>query len=86
MLKEYKLKTKAARIDKVVFPILMKQLWDQVKPEHVVAGFRETGIHPLNSKVIPEEKLQPSVVFNARSDPIAHSQEQEAARRQIRPG
>jgi hypothetical protein len=43
ILQEYKIKTKAARVDKTTVPALLAKLWD------VVAGFRQSGIHPLNS-------------------------------------
>lgn len=74
-------KTKAARVDKATFPLLLKQLWDQMKPEHVivVAGFREAGIRPLNSRVIPEERLLPALMFYA-SQNLVHSQGQETTR------
>ena len=36
-------------------------------PEHLVSGFRATGIHPLNRSIIREDKLKPSKAYSSTS-------------------
>ena len=50
------------------FPSLLKKLWkNSVFPEHLVSGFRATGIHPLNRKVIAHGALNPSMPYTKGS-------------------
>lgn len=49
VLKAYKLESMAENVTKVVFPSLIKKLWDcSFKTNHIVLGFRATGFHPLD--------------------------------------
>ena len=67
ILKQYKTETCEATVTKKSFPSLLNKLWDQsLYPEHIVSGFRATGIHPLSSKAVYYEKLKPSLPY---SDP-----------------
>ena len=62
ILKQYKTSTWAANVTKEELPSLLSQLWTQsVCPEHISAGFRACGLHPLNSGAIPQYKIAPSV-------------------------
>ena len=64
ILKNYKTERCEAVVSKKSFPSLLKQLWEaSLHPEHLVSGFRAAGIHPLNSKAIAWEKLQPSLPY-----------------------
>jgi hypothetical protein len=48
--------TLAANVDRQTFP---SQIWDKVLlPEHLVRGFRGTGIHPMSGEAIPDLKLK----------------------------
>ena len=58
LLKEYKTSTRAANVTKEVFPTLLKKLLDSsLRPEHITAGFRASGLHPLKPSAIPVYKL-----------------------------
>ncbi len=64
VLKGYKLETLAAKVDRQTFPSLITKIWDKVLlPEHLVGGFRGTGIHPLSQEAIPDSKLKISAPF-----------------------
>lgn len=64
ILKEYKTEICQAVVTKKAFPSLLRKLWEgSVYPEHLVSGFRATGIHPLNSKVIRKDRLYPSMPY-----------------------
>ena len=64
VLKQYNTSTRAANVTKEEFPSLLSQLWTQsVYLEHISAGFRACGLHPLNSGAIPQYKIAPSVAI-----------------------
>ena len=49
ILKEFKLETLAAKVDKHAFPSLVAKMWPRVLlPEHLIGGFRGAGLHPLS--------------------------------------
>lgn len=66
VLKDYKLESMAEAVTKVVFPSLIKKLWDSFKTNHIVSGFRATGLHPLDPAPVLC-KLTTSVPFHAPS-------------------
>ena len=41
-----------------VFPLLLKQLWDQLDPTWLVNGFRKTGLYPYNEKALDDKTLK----------------------------
>jgi hypothetical protein len=45
ILQDYKIKTKAARVDRATSPLLLNELRNTVKSEYIVARFQEPGIH-----------------------------------------
>ena len=64
ILKIYETETCQAVVTKKSFPSLLKKLWENsVFPEHLVSGFRATGIHPLNREVIAHGALNPSMPY-----------------------
>ena len=66
ILKDYKTTVCNAAVTKQVFPSLLNWLWDEsMHPEHLVSGFRATGLHPLNRDAITNDKLQTAVPFEA---------------------
>lgn len=68
VLKDYKLSTMAAKVDRLVFPSLVSKMWDQVLlPEQLIGGFRATGLHPFSRDAIAPVKLARSVPFNGGS-------------------
>ena len=63
-VKEYKLTMHASKITKHDFPALLSSLFhESVLPEHLVSGFRATGIHPLSKEAIKPYKLEASAMF-----------------------
>ena len=63
VLKIYKTEICQA-VTKKSFPSLLKKLWENsVFPEHLVSGFRATGIHLLNGKGIAHGALNPSMPY-----------------------
>ena len=70
ILKEFKLETMAAKVDKRIFPSLVAKMWPRVLlPEHLIGGFRGTGLHPLSRDAIPASKLKVSIPFQPPSQP-----------------
>jgi len=68
VLKDFKLETMAAKVDKGVFPSLVTKMWHRVLlPEHLIGGFRAAGIHPLTRDAIPASKLKTSRPFQSSS-------------------
>ena len=64
LLKDYKTSTRAATVTKEVFPSLLHQLWKtSISPEHITAGFRASGLYPINPGAIPPYKIAPSVAI-----------------------
>ena len=62
ILAQHKFNTRAANIGKEDFPMLLAQLWEaSFKPSHLVGGFRETGLFPLNYSAIPAWKVAPAL-------------------------
>ena len=67
VLKEHKLESMAETVTKVVFPSLIKKLWDcSFKTNHIVSGFRATGLHPLDPAPVLC-KLRASMPFRVPS-------------------
>ena len=57
--------THASNITKAAFPALLNALFDRsLLPEHLVSGFRATGLHPLSRSAIKDEKLEASATFH----------------------
>ena len=70
VLKEYKLQTLAAKVDRQTFPSLFQKIWDRVLlPEYLVGGFRGTGIHPMSRGAIPNSKLKIPAPFQNSKTP-----------------
>ena len=70
ILKDFKTTVCNAVVTKQVFPSLLSRLWDEsMHPEHLVSGFRATGLHPLNRDAITNDKLQTAVPFQAEQQP-----------------
>ena len=66
ILKEFKLETLAAKVDKRAFPSLVAKMWPRVLLlEHLIGGFRGAGLHPLSRDAIPTSKLKVSIPFQA---------------------
>ena len=62
ILKEYKMETCAAVVDKTEFPNLLRKLWDaSFQPHHLSAGFRRAGLFPLCQDSIPKSSYAPAV-------------------------
>ena len=62
ILQEYRLQTKAAKVEKRCFAELLAKLWQRAfTPEHVQAGFRGSGLYPFDPSAIHDEKLSPSL-------------------------
>ena len=62
ILKEYKMETCAAKVDKTVFPSLLRRLWEEsFQPEHLKAGFRRAGLCPVSKDAIPRSSYAPSL-------------------------
>jgi hypothetical protein len=57
IVREYYI-TSLANIDKTVFPVLLKKLWENNFTRTIaVSGFENTGIFPVNRSKITESKL-----------------------------
>ena len=68
ILKEFKLETMAAKVDKHIFPSLVAKMWPRVLlPEHLIGGFRGAVLHPLSRDAIPASKLKVSIPFQTPS-------------------
>ena len=66
ILKKYKTSTRAANVTKEVFPSLLNHLWaESVCPEHITAGFKASGLHPINARAIPSYKIAPSIAITS---------------------
>ena len=51
ILKDFKLETLAAKVDKRVFPSLVAKMQPRVLlPEHLIGGFRGAGLYPLSRR------------------------------------
>ena len=63
ILKEYKMETCAAKVDKTVFPSLIRKLWDEsFQPDHLKAGFKRAGLCPVSKDAIPKSSYAPSLM------------------------
>ena len=63
ILKQPKVRTRAANVTRYIFPSLIKKLWDTaVKPVHLQGGFRSAGLAPFHPTVVPSDRLAPSPV------------------------
>ena len=62
ILKEYKMETCAAVVDKTEFPSLLEKLWEEsFEAKHLKAGFRKAGLCPLSTENIPKSSFAPSL-------------------------
>ena len=62
ILKEYKMETCAAVVDKTEFPGLLKKLWEEsFEAKHLKAGFRKAGLCPLTTENISKSSFAPSL-------------------------
>ena len=58
--------TRAANITKEVFPSLLNHLWgESVCPEHITAGFKASGLHPISDRLILLYNIVPSVAITS---------------------
>lgn len=48
-------------VTKEMFPGVLKQLWEQLRPSYLVSGFRGAGLCPFNPNEIDKRKFLPSV-------------------------
>lgn len=68
ILKQYKMETCAATVDKKEFPALLKKLWEaSFEARHLKAGFRKTGLCPLTKDSISKSSCAPSLPCIAAS-------------------
>ena len=44
-------------VDKACFPALLKKVWERLDPQHVVNGFRKTGLYPFKSDAVNNKIL-----------------------------
>ena len=58
ILKEFKLETLAAKVDKRAFPLLVAKMWPP-------CATSSAGLHPLSRDAIPTSKLKVSIPFQA---------------------
>lgn len=69
-VREHKLATNATQISKHVFPSVLSRLYSEsVLPEHLVSGFRVTGIHSLSHSAIKVERLKTAIPFVSSNQP-----------------
>ena len=62
ILKEYKMETCAAVVDKTEFPGLLEKLWEEsFEAKHLKAGFRKAGLCPLSTDNISQSSFAPSL-------------------------
>ena len=62
ILKEYKMETCAAVVDKTEFPGLLKKLWEEsFEAKHLKVGFRKAGLCPLTTENISKSSFAPSL-------------------------
>ena len=72
VLKNFKLESMAAKVDRLIFPTLLRRMWERVLlPEHLIGGFRGTGIHPFNREAISASKLKPSSALVPQSEVVS---------------
>ena len=50
--------TRHKAIDKQSFPALLKKVWERLDPQHVVAGFRKSGLYPFNPNALDDKIIQ----------------------------
>ena len=68
ILQQHNHSTRAANITKDDMPKLVGQLWDSsVRPNHLIGGFRETGLFPLNIAAVATWKITPSLPLQTTS-------------------
>ena len=62
ILKEYKMETCAAVVDKTEFPGLLEKLWEEsFEAKHLKAGFHKAGLCPLSTENISQSSFAPSL-------------------------
>lgn len=49
------------KVTKTIFPLLLKNLWQKLRPNYLVSGFRAAGLCPFNPDKIDRRKFLPSV-------------------------
>ena len=77
ILKQYKVRTRAANVTKDIFPSLLKELWEKsIKPEHLRGGFKSAGLAPFNPDAISQDRLSPSLVTSSGTPPEMSPQSQ----------
>ena len=52
ILSDWYKQSRLTSVDKNVFPRLLKKLWEKLKPEHAIAGFKGSGLYPPNRNAI----------------------------------
>ena len=63
ILKMYKVQTRAANVNKEVFPGLIRKLWDCcITPAHLRSAFRCAGLVPFDPRAIKSDCLAPSLI------------------------
>ena len=77
MLKQHKIQTKTSKVDRVLFPSLIKQLYQTAtKSEYLHLGFRAADIYPLTDKAIPDWKIASSLPTTTDEVPEETTSEQ----------
>ena len=77
ILKQWFRETRLSSVDKAVFPGLLNRLWHTLSADDAVAGFRGSGIVPLELEkmkqqiVLPNEMGSPVRNENSVSNPVA---------------
>ena len=77
ILKQWFRETRLSSVDKAVFPGLLNHLWHTLSADDAVAGFRRSGIVPLELEKMKQQIVLPnemgSTVRNENivSDPVA---------------
>lgn len=60
ILKSWSRESQRKTVDKAVFPHLLRKLWMSLRPEHVIGGFRGSGLYPVDP-----ERLDSRIVSSA---------------------
>ena len=61
-MKEYKMETCAAMVDKPKFPGLLSKLWEaSFQDHHLKAGFRKAGLCPISKEASPKSSYATSL-------------------------
>ncbi|KAF0311201.1 Jerky -like [Amphibalanus amphitrite] len=59
ILKRWQRESRLVAVDKSVFPTLISQLWKELDPVHAVAGFRGSGLFPVDAEKVRSRMVGP---------------------------